>query len=71
MKFNLVLNKDAEEEVTAVVHERTPMIDTIEQIVSSDGVPDELYGHVDLRIIFDTLTIDIPNTYKEITSSSK
>ena len=45
MKFNLVLNKDAEEEVTAVVHERTPMIDAIEQIVSSDGVPDELYGY--------------------------
>ncbi len=46
MKFKLVINKDAEEEITAVVHERTEMIDAIRK----------------------NNLIDIPATYKKITS---
>jgi len=45
MKFKLVINKEAEEEVTAVVHERTEMTDAIEHIVMNDGQLDELYGY--------------------------
>lgn len=45
MKFKLILNKDAEEEITAVVHERNEMIDAIEQLVIHEGNLEELYGY--------------------------
>lgn len=45
MKFKLVINKDAEEEITAVVHERTEMIDAIEHLVIHEGNLEELYGY--------------------------
>ena len=45
MKFNLVINKHAEEEITAVVHERSEMIDEIEHLVIHEGNLEELYGY--------------------------
>jgi len=40
-----VINKNAEEEITAVVHERTEMIDTIEHLVIHEGNLEEFYGY--------------------------
>lgn len=45
MKFKLVINKNAEEEITAVVHERTEIIDAIEHLVIHEGNPEEFYGY--------------------------
>ena len=41
MKFKLIIDKDAEEEILAKVHARTPLIDEIEALISkhTDRIP--------------------------------
>ena len=45
MIFNLQINKDCEESVTAVVHERTPLTDEIERLVMQENVTDRIAGY--------------------------
>ena len=41
MKFKLIIDKDKEEQITATVHSRTPLIDEIENLISkhTDRIP--------------------------------
>lgn len=45
MVFKLFIDKNCEEEVTATVHERTPLIDEIERIVLQDNITDKIPGY--------------------------
>ncbi len=45
MIFNLKINKDCEEEVTATVHRRTALIDEIERLVMQENVTDKIAGY--------------------------
>ena len=45
MIFNLQINKDCEESVTAVVHECTPLTDEIERLVMQENVTDRIAGY--------------------------
>ena len=50
MIFNLQINKNCEESVTATVHKRTSLIDEIEGLVMSDNVPDKLASYYEDEI---------------------
>ncbi len=45
MKFHLILNPDAEESVTVIAHQKTPLTDAIESLVCNPSV--ELIGYKD------------------------
>ena len=51
MKFRLILNKETDEEVVATVHERTPLIDEIEALISkhTDRIPG--YTEDDIKML--------------------
>lgn len=51
MIFRLNLNPKCEEEIIANVHERTPIIDEIEKLVTKDNVNDQLTGYLEDEII--------------------
>ena len=50
MIFNLKINKDCEEEVTATVHRRTALIDEIERLVMQENVTDKIAGYCEDEI---------------------
>lgn len=50
MVFQLVLDPEGEEKVTARVHARTPLVDELERLVLSDGLPERLPGYVEDEI---------------------
>ncbi|MGN0172605.1 MAG: LytTR family DNA-binding domain-containing protein [Acutalibacteraceae bacterium] len=53
MKFRLVIDRKREEELVAVVHERTPLIDEIEALVAKGGASQEIVGYdeEDIRLL--------------------
>ena len=50
MIFRLNLNPKCEEEIIENVHERTPLIDEIEKLVTKDNVNDQLTGYLEDEI---------------------
>ncbi len=50
MIFKLFIDKNRQEEITAIVHERTPLIDEIERLVLQDSVSDQVPGYMDDEI---------------------
>lgn len=50
MIFRLNLNPKCEEEIIANVHERTPLIDEIEKLVTKDNVNEQLTGYLEDEI---------------------
>jgi DNA-binding LytR/AlgR family response regulator len=50
MIFRLNLNPKCEEEIIANVHERTPLIDEIEKLVTKDNVNEQLTGYLEGEI---------------------
>lgn len=51
MKFRIVIDKEKEEEVVARVHVRTPLIDELEELVTSDKNAEEIIGYDEDAII--------------------
>lgn len=49
--FRLSIDRSKPEEVTATVHERTPLIDEIERLVLQDSLTDQIPGYVEDEII--------------------
>ena len=47
MKFNLIIDKSKDEEITLTVHERSEIVDKIEAIVSETNSPDRLISYND------------------------
>ena len=47
MKFKLIIDKNAEECITAVFHERTPIIDQIESIIQKESNDNSIIGYAD------------------------
>lgn len=45
MIFKLQIDKNREEEITATVHERTPLIEEIEKLVLQENVTDQIPGY--------------------------
>ena len=45
MKFKLIIDKNAEECITAVCHERTPIIDQIESIIQKESNDNSIIGY--------------------------
>jgi len=45
MKFRIVIDKEKEEEIVAQVHERTPLIDEIEAMITGAKTADEITGY--------------------------
>lgn len=50
MIFKLQIDKDREEEVTATVHRRTPLIDEIEKLVLQENITDQIPGYYEYEI---------------------
>ena len=50
MIFKLQIDKDREEEVTATVHRRTPLIDEIEKLVLQENITDKIPGYHEYEI---------------------
>jgi len=48
--FRLFIDRDKPEEVTATVHQRTPLIDEIERLVVQSGLSDQIPGYVEDEI---------------------
>ena len=51
MIFRLFIDRDKPEEVTATVHQRTPLIDEIEWLVVQSGLSDQIPGYVEDEIL--------------------
>ena len=51
MIFRLSIDRSKPEEVTATVHERTPLIDEIERLVLQDSLTDQIPGYVEDEIM--------------------
>lgn len=49
--FRLLIDKDKPEEITATVHERTALIDEIEELVLRDCVTDQVPGYAEDEIL--------------------
>ena len=47
MKYKLIIDKNAEEEVTAIVHAPSPLTQQIENLVCSFSGTDSIMGHGD------------------------
>ena len=50
MIFRLFIDRDKPEEVTATVHQRTPLIDEIERLVVQSGLSDQIPWYVEDEI---------------------
>ena len=58
MKYKLILDKDAEEEIIAIVHAPSVLTQQIENLVCSHSGPDSLIGHREdelRRLLFDEI----------------
>ena len=51
MIFKLFIDRNKPEEVTATVHERTPLIDEIERLVMRDSLTDQIPGYKEDEIV--------------------
>lgn len=51
MIFKLQIDKNCEESVTALVHERTALIDEIESLVMQENILDQIPGYIEDEII--------------------
>lgn len=51
MIFKLQIDKNCEESVTALVHERTALIDEIESLVMQGNISDQIPGYIEDEII--------------------
>ena len=47
MKFRIIIDKDGEEEIVARVHQRTPLLDEIEAVISNAESIKEIIGYDD------------------------
>lgn len=45
MKFRIVIDKEKEEEIVARVHEKTPLIEELEALVTGAGAAEEIAGY--------------------------
>ena len=67
MKFRLIIDKEKEEEVVATVHDRTPLIDEIEALISkhTDRIPG--YTEDDIKMLslseIECITVLVGKTY--------
>lgn len=52
MRFKLIIDKNSPEEVIAIVHEKTHLIDEIERLVLQDDFSDQIPGYIDDEIKF-------------------
>lgn len=61
MKFKLIIDKDAEEEILAKVHARTPLIDEIEALISkhTDRIPGYREDEIKMLAISDIECITV------------
>ena len=60
MIFKLQLDRNHEEEIIATVHQRTPLIDEIERLVTQDNLTDQIPGYEEEEIvILDLKEIDL------------
>lgn len=50
MIFKLQIDRDREEEITATVHRRTPLIDEIEKLVLQENITDQIPGYYECEI---------------------
>lgn len=50
MIFKLQIDKNREEEITATVHRRTPLIDEIEKLVLQENITDKIPGYSEYEI---------------------
>lgn len=50
MNFKLNIDRNCTEEVIANVHERTPLIDEIERLVTQEGIPNQIAGYLEDEI---------------------
>lgn len=50
MIFKLQIDPEHEEEITATVHRRTPLIDEIEKLVLQETIPDQIPGYYEDEI---------------------
>lgn len=50
MIFKLLIDGSREEEITAVVHKRTPLIDEIEHLIQNEDMTDKISGYLDDEI---------------------
>ncbi len=77
MRFNLIIDKSKDEEITLSVHERTPLVDKIEEIISEFESPEKLIAYNDEEIkllIFsdiECVTVIDGKTYAIDTKGSK
>ena len=51
MKFTLIIDKEKDEEVVATVHDRTPLIDEIESLISRHGDRIPGYTEDDIKML--------------------
>lgn len=51
MIFRLKLDRNHEEEIVATVHQRTPLIDEIERLVTQDSLTDQIPGYEEEEIV--------------------
>lgn len=50
MNFKLIIDQNCTEEVIANVHERTPLIDEIERLVTQEGTSNQIVGYLEDEI---------------------
>lgn len=51
MIFKLQLDRNHEEEIVATVHQRTPLIDEIERLVTQDSLTEQIPGYEEEEIV--------------------
>ena len=51
MIFKLNIDRECREEIIANVHQRTPLIDEIERMVTQDGTSEQLTGYTEDEIV--------------------
>ena len=69
MIFKLNIDRECREEIIANVHQRTPLIDEIERMVTQDGTPDQITGYTEDEIVMldireiECFTVEDEKTY--------
>ena len=77
MIFKLQLDRDHEEEIVAIVHGRTPLIDEIERLVTQDHLSDQIPGYEEEAIVMldlkqiDCFSIEDERTYAHCQDGKK
>ena len=69
MIFKLNIDRECREEIIANVHQRTPLIDEIERMVTQDGTQDQITGYTEDEIVMldireiECFTVEDEKTY--------